>query len=290
MNWFKQLDELLRGRVTSPERLMLGRIDLSLRRFVIMAAILGAMYGFFMGWYALSIYLGDTTLSPGRWQQALASTVKLPMLFLLTLVVTFPSLYVFNAMIGCRLTFGDTLRLLVAAVTINVAVAASLGTILGFFTLSTTSYPFMVLLNVVLLGIAGVVALAFLLQTLRRLSYPVWPADHAESAHHQARPMSNENGPPEAVSPQAQLPPPDERRWGPLDNPETVRPSAQGLGHARTIFQIWVIIYMLVGVQMGWILRPFIGSPEMPFTWFRPRSGNFFIGVIASIQRLIGLH
>ncbi len=170
---FRRLDELLRGRLTSPQNLAEGRLKLSLRQFVPLAAFLGTTYGFFMAWYAISLYWGGSLPEPTRLWQILASSVKLPALFLLTLVVTFPSLYVFNALFGCRAGFVDTLRLLVGAVTVNVAVAASLGPILGFFTLSTTSYHFMVLLNVVLLGIAGFVALAFLLQTLRRLAPPV---------------------------------------------------------------------------------------------------------------------
>lgn len=61
---FKQLDELLRGRITSPGRLAEGRVELSLRRFVPLAVGLGASYGFFMGWYALSIYWGGTRPEP----------------------------------------------------------------------------------------------------------------------------------------------------------------------------------------------------------------------------------
>jgi hypothetical protein len=274
-SWFKQLDDLLRGQVTLPERLAEGRVDLSLRRFVPLAVLLGASYGFFMGWYALSVYWGGTRPDPHRCWQVVASMVKLPALFLLTLLVTFPSLYVFNAIVGCRLTFSATLRLLVGAVVVNVAVAASLGPILGFFTLSTTSYPFMVLLNVVLLAMAGFVALAFLLHTLRRLAaaprppapqvtaVPVEPQAH-ESVEQPARPP------------------------GPLDPvPRAVPP--QALGQAKFIFQIWVIIYGLVGAQMGWLLRPFIGNPHAAFQWFRPRSGNFFQSILSALQNLTGI-
>ena len=53
------------------------------------------------------------------------------------------------------------------------------------------------------------------------------------------------------------------------------------------IFQIWVIIYGLVGAQMGWLLRPFIGSPDLPFAWYRERGGNFFEAVFSQIEKLI---
>ena len=240
MRWLIELDRLLRGERTRTSAMEGGRFELPLATFIPLAIILGAIYGFFMGWYALARHWGQD--NPDGLRQLLASTIKLPALFLLTLVVTFPSLYVFNALVGTRLSFLATLRLLIAAIVVNLAVAASMGTILGFFTLSTTSYPFMVVLNVALLAVAGAVGLGFLLQTLHRLS--------AMQAGDEANPRE---------------------------------PSA-----ANTIFYIWVVIYGLVGMQMGWLLRPFIGHPGAAFQWFRPRSGNFFQGLFENLQRLLG--
>ena len=45
-------------------------------------------------------------------------------------------------------------------------------------------------------------------------------------------------------------------------------------------------VYGLVGAQMAWILRPFVGRPGMPFEWFRHRGSNFFEGVWTAIQHL----
>src|SRR6266567_8079819 len=98
-------------------------------------------------------------------KQLAASVVKVPMLFLLTLLITFPSLYVFNALIGSRLSLGAMLRLLIAAMSVMLALLSSFGPIVAFFAASTTSYPFMKLLNVIVFAIAGFLGLAFLLQT-----------------------------------------------------------------------------------------------------------------------------
>jgi hypothetical protein len=54
----------------------------------------------------------------------------------------------------------------------------------------------------------------------------------------------------------------------------------------KTIFRIWVIVFSLVGAQMGWVLRPFIGDPDKPFTFFRSRDSNFFQGVAHSVEHL----
>lgn len=284
--WFRQLDDLLRGKTTSPDSLAEGKMQLALRQFVPLAVLLGATYGFFMGWYALSAYMGGLKTDPHRWQQVIASMVKLPALFLLTLVVTFPSLYVFNTLVGCRLSFVSTLRLLVGAVVVNVAVAASLGPILGFFTLSTTSYPFMVLLNVFLLAIAGFVALAFLLHTLRRLAHLTSPPSPVRPPVQPQAPEEREDG----VVVYTATPPtePPARVLGPLEHLPSPIPD-QAIGQAKNIFVIWLLIYSLVGAQMGWLLRPFIGRPDIPFEWFRAREGNFFMAVGQCFHQLLGI-
>jgi hypothetical protein len=38
--------------------------------------------------------------------------------------------------------------------------------------------------------------------------------------------------------------------------------------HRWTLY-IWIIIYVFVGIQMGWVLRPFIGNPRAPVQFFR---------------------
>ena len=266
--WFRQLDDLLRGKKTEPDAMGVNRVDLPLGTFLMLAILMGAVYGFCAGWFAW------WNREEAEWMQVVASVVKIPALFLLTLVVTFPSLYVFNALVGCRLSVSATLRLLVGAVVVNLTVAASLGTILVFFTCSTTSYPFIVVLNVVLLGIGGIVGLAFLLHTLRRLAaYPQFDPDRLDaqvitpSAEGQEDAARHQPGPLEDVAPQL---------------------ADDKLGQARFIFRIWVILYALVGVQMAWLLRPFIGSPDMPFTWFRDRQGNFFIALLDKLEHLLG--
>lgn len=270
IGWLGHLDELLRGRKTAPERLAEGRMDLPLRLFLPLTILLGGIYGFFMGWYAL--FGRDDVV----YRQVAASMIKLPGLFLLTLVVTFPSLYVFNALVGCRLSFGATLRLLIGAIVVTLCVAASFGPILAFFTVSTTSYAFMILLNVALLGVSGLVGMAFLLQTLRRLSGPPLPPVPVAA-------------PVQAVSAEvtpAMLPLPA-RQAGPLERP-AVRYTPEGLGAASFVFKIWVLIYALVGVQMAWLLRPFVLAPHLPFVWFRGREGNFFESVAFQLRVLLG--
>lgn len=261
--WLKELDEVLRGRKADPRLLASGTTHVPIQPLMGTSILLGMAYGVCMGLYAVAT---RATASP---MQMIACAVKVPALFFLTLVVTFPSLYVFSALLGVRLNPADTLRLILVPITVNLAVLASLGTITAFFTLSTTSYHFMALLNVVFFTVSGVIGLKVLLTMLSRLEEAqrprVTPAPTSSPASSGGPP-----GPPELAKSAA----------APLPQGDTV---------ARATFRVWVVIYALVGAQMGWILRPFIGAPNLPFAWFRHREANIFIAVVRTIQTLLGL-
>jgi hypothetical protein len=141
------------------------------------------------------------------------------------------------------------MRLLVASMAVTLAVLASFGPIVAFFSVTTTSYPFMVLLNVILFAVAGGLGLGFLLQTMHRLTMSVPPPVPATA------PESS----PEPASALERVP------W-------------KGR-NVRAVFTCWVIVFGLVGAQMSWVLRPFIGAPDRPFEWVRHREANFFIAV-----------
>jgi hypothetical protein len=40
----------------------------------------------------------------------------------------------------------------------------------------------------------------------------------------------------------------------------------------RVLLRAWVFIYAFVGIQLGWTLRPFIGDPAKPPTFFREKA------------------
>ncbi len=251
---FGELDRILRGDLTKVSSLRRGGIDVSPGRLSLIIVVLGMVYGICMGTFALFRMKG-----PHAWQ-IVASMVKVPLLFYLTLLVTLPSLYVFNALVGSRLTLATVVRLLVASLGVMVAVLASLGPIVAFFSVSTTSYPFMLLFNVIVCGVSGALGLSFLLQTLHRLS--ILDARPAQAPVGEGL---------EPVEPTSALDPVENRVLG---------------KHVKTVFNLWVIVFALVGAQMGWVLRPFIGNPDLPFTWFRGRESNFFQAVLHTFQAL----
>ncbi len=166
-----QIDELLRGELTTPQAARSGRINASLGGMVLAAIACAMLYGACMGAFSLLKTPAPGLDDPwGPYKQVLASTFKVPTLLGLTLLITLPSLYVSNALVGSRLKFVSILQLLVASLAINAVVLASLGPIALFFSVSSSSHPFMQLLNVAFFTIAGLLGLSFLLQTLHRLT------------------------------------------------------------------------------------------------------------------------
>jgi hypothetical protein len=253
--WLREVDRLLRGEVTRPAALREGLIQAPSDRLQLAIVALGMLYGLCMGTYAL--LKGDST----SLLQLLSGMVKVPALFLFTLLVTFPSLYVFNALVGSRLTAVALWRLLTSSVALNMAVLASFGPIVAFFSLSTTSYSFMLLLNVVVFGVAGALGLKFLLRTLHRLTLC----------------QPDPDGSPPVIS-DGSAP------AGPLATPK-----GSVLGpEVKFVFRCWVIVFGLVGAQMGWLLRPFLGCPDQPFSFFRARESNFFEAVWQHAVHLFG--
>jgi hypothetical protein len=253
---WQHLDQLLRSKETffTAESLE----QLQVQRLIVISILLAAAYGFFMSWYA--VFCRAET----EWAQIIACMWKVPALFLLTLFICFPSLYVFSTLLGSRLTFSQTLKLLMVIVTITVAVVASFGPIVAFFAICTpqskmVSYHFMKLLNVAIFAVGGFFGVGALLKGVRLLLQP----------------------PTETPSTPAPERPPATSPFEPWR-----RESDASGDRTKTVFRIWIFIYAMVGAQMGWILRPFLGHPGSPFSWFRKREANFFMDVWQAIQEL----
>ncbi len=259
MRGFRELDRILRGTAVPVPGAAPTGLAVPIGPLLIADMILAAFYGVCMG--AFGVF--------GRGEPdvrfLLADAIKVPLLFLLTIAVTAPSLYVFGALVGSRLTVLDLARALAAALGVLVAVLAAFGPIVAFFSVTTTSYPFIMLLNVAVFALAAVFAVGFLLRTADRLA-------------------------PSEVAPESA---PDEVPEGHdrADRPRRPRaiPVAPGPdSKVRAVYWGWLVVFALVGAQMSWVLRPFIGTPHTEFAWFRPRAGSFFEGVAAALRQLFG--
>jgi len=67
------------------------------------------------------------------------------------------------------------------------------------------------------------------------------------------------------------------------------RPLIQRNSRHRVMLWTWLATYAFVGIQMAWLLRPYIGDPNAPVEFFREESwGNAYIEVYQTIRAALG--
>ncbi|MBN1318812.1 MAG: hypothetical protein JXA42_25250 [Anaerolineales bacterium] len=114
------------------------------------AAVHLALYGVAMG------------ISNG-WQQAIASAIKLPLLFLLTLLICLPTLYIFNLLYGSQLLFKQTAALMMSAIIVTATLALSFAPITWFLWMTVgNQYTILILINVIVIATSSGWGLVFL--------------------------------------------------------------------------------------------------------------------------------
>jgi hypothetical protein len=153
---FGMSEWILRDRVSFFEEVRQGReLPHKLRSMVLSTVVYLLAFGVVMG-------------MSHSWKQALMSALKLPMLFLITLLICLPTLYFFNLLYGSQLTFQQTGALMMAAVTVTGALGVAFTSIALFFLLTVgEQYNALVLLNVAILAISSWWGLSFLREGMR---------------------------------------------------------------------------------------------------------------------------
>ena len=155
---FNVLIGLLRDRSAFLEEIRAGiNLESKNTALLLCSSIFFAIYGAIIG-------------SSHSWMQALSSAVKLPALYLITLIICFPTLYFFNILFGSKKTFGQHFAMLLTSVSVISVLLFSFAPITLFFLISTRSYQFYKLLNVVVFAITGFIGIKFLYQGMGMLS------------------------------------------------------------------------------------------------------------------------
>ncbi|GAA3346252.1 hypothetical protein GCM10020358_56570 [Amorphoplanes nipponensis] len=240
---------------------------------------------------------------------ALTSAVKLPLLFLVTLAICLPTLYLFNLVFGARLSVRQSLALVMVALTVTAMLAVAFAPIALFFLITAPDYGFFKLLNVAILALSALVGLRFLTGGMRVLNEngllaPEKPAVEAAPdevpAGAPAVPATvgttpangGSGGTTTLTAPapvQAPVVPPG-YMLTPIAHPHErpVRPvkPAQPTPPSMTLLYVWILLFGFVGTQLAWTLRPFFGSPGMKFSLYRDIDGNFYAEILRTLSHL----
>lgn len=146
------VERILRDRVTFFTEI---REEVGLREKIIAMLISSFV---FLGLY------GGVMGASNSVPQVLTSALKLPVLFLITLIICAPSLYFFNILFGSRQSILQNLALILTAMTVTSVLLVSLAPVTLFFLTTTSGYAFFKLLNVLIFAIFGFMGLVFLKQ------------------------------------------------------------------------------------------------------------------------------
>ncbi len=66
------------------------------------------------------------------------------------------------------------------------------------------------------------------------------------------------------------------------------RPLLEKSRRHRVMLAAWITMYVFVGIQMGWMLRPFVGTPGMPVAFVRPEPlSNAYVAVAKIIEQSV---
>lgn len=158
------LDGLLRRRDLCFEEIFEGRrIGERLRWYILAIVMLAGFYGLTMGSMGMTSDLQKGLL------QMVTSAVKVPALYMLSVAICFPVLYIVLVLMGARLSFMQTLSLILLALTLNSVLLASCAPILVFFMITGGDYSFIKLVHVSAFAFSGVWAMMALWQGLRAM-------------------------------------------------------------------------------------------------------------------------
>jgi hypothetical protein len=207
VNFFRTADDLLRGQTSTARETREFRRPI-LGSLVLAVVVFGMFYGGVMGTYG--------GVAESRYLQVLYSAVKVPLLLITTFLLSLPSFFVINTLLGLRSDFPRVVRALISTQAGLTVILAALAPFTSFWYVSGSGYQPAILFNGVMFAVAS-----FSAQWMLRRDYA---------------PLTLRNA---------------RHRW---------------------MLRTWIVIYVFVGIQMGWVLRPFIGDPRAPVQFFREGS------------------
>ncbi|KPQ34951.1 MAG: Protein of unknown function (DUF3262) [Phormidesmis priestleyi Ana] len=230
MNHFDTLIRLLRDRRKFLDEVRNNeKLETKIASLLVSSSLFFAIYGAIIGAYS-------------GFLQTLSSAIKLPALYLLTLLICLPTLYFFDILFGSRLNFKQYITMALTAVAVISVLLFSFAPVILFFLISVKDYFFFLLLNVLIMAITGSIGVRLFYKGMRDIT----------------------------------------------STPDIVSPVVSQKSR-RYLLQGWVILYGLVGSQLGWTLRPFLGFDGEPFQMFRPEiEGNFYTQIARSIGIFLG--
>ncbi len=161
INYFSTVISLLRDRQEFLAEIYQGvKLPSKISSLMISSFCFFAVYGAIIGAFHSPL-------------QILSSAIKLPALYLITLLVCLPTLYIFNVLFGSKQTLAQHFTFLLTAVSVISLLLCGFAPVSLFFLITVNDYHFFLLLNVAIFALTGVLGVSFLYQVMKPVA-----ADH----------------------------------------------------------------------------------------------------------------
>ena len=158
MNYFSTVVSLLRDRQVFLEEIHEGvKLKSKISALMISSFCFFAIYGAIIGMFHSPL-------------QSLASAIKLPALYLITLLVCLPTLYIFNALFGSKKTIAQHFTYLLTAVCVIAVLLCAFAPVTLFFLITVNDYSFFLLMNVIIFSLTGILGISFLYQMMKPIA------------------------------------------------------------------------------------------------------------------------
>ena len=158
MNYFSTVVSLLRDRQVFLEEIHEGvKLKSKISALMISSFCFFAICGAIIGMFHSPL-------------QALASAIKLPALYLITLLVCLPTLYIFNALFGSKKTIAQHFTYLLTAVCVIAVLLCAFAPVTLFFLITVNDYSFFLLMNVIIFSLTGILGISFLYQMMKPIA------------------------------------------------------------------------------------------------------------------------
>lgn len=215
--FWRRADDVLRQRWTHFAAGEWSRAGQLIACTILCGGLYGAVMGTFGG------LAGDRSL------QVVYSATKVPLLLGATFLLSLPSFFVVQSLLGLRTDLARSIHVLLATQATMAILLASLAGVTAVWYVTTTHYATAVFFNGLIFAVASLGSQRVLRGHYRRLI---------------------------AADPR----------------------------HAWSL-RAWLVVYLFVGIQMAWTLRPFIGDPGGTVQFFRQDTwGNAYVKLLDLIH------
>ncbi|PCJ64648.1 MAG: hypothetical protein COA58_12990 [Bacteroidetes bacterium] len=163
--------------------------------------------------------------------QGVVSFIKLPILFYITGIICFPTLYIFLSLFGLQVSFKGLSHFCVIAISIMSLILIAFAPVSLFFLVVGTHYEVFKMLNVAMMAVAGFSGVYIFKQYI----------------------LSNA--------------------------PEDF--SSESRTRASFFIKVWLLMFALIGANLGFAMSPIFGNPTVEFILFTEADQNFFSHILS---------